>query len=859
MRGADRSDPTVLLAVAGVAAAVVLASMFGRSLDAVSAVASSPLLPIAAGATAALTTGLIVARVVLTRSALRRRVRVALVPADTFAPDLEAVLRFAATLSRARRLRDTFVPRATAVRIRLDPDEAGQLRYVVELPEHARPALGIAAAGYQPVELHDLGAVTADANVRDRDEVARAELVLARPSTLPLRPVGLDPDPLTAFAQALATLRPDRETATVCVDLLPIGPARRRRARRRLTRAAASSQRHGQLAEVALLSGGRPGERVPAERVETRAQHLASAIKLGSPEPLFEIQTLVRVVSPTRGRAVAQLGRLLAGFDAFAGENHFRVSGLRLPGGAAFFGADAPWRRRRFDRRVRTGLFAPARRRIVTATEIAGLLKPPTQSCASANVLRSGGAIPSPARTLPAFHGRRELLPLGRVHDGEGGERLVGVPVECTFFSYMAGRSRYGKTETGIGQFVHLARSGHGCFFLDPHEDAIQRIQHYLRNQERERLVVINFADHVAERQIGWNLFAGDPARAGQRLDAVVDAFASALRWSEVNARALNLTTQSARALIDLAAHLPRELAPTIFQIPTLLADEHWRQLALPHVAPATRRFFRERFPLLSREAITPVTNLIDRLRISPAIAGVLGNPIPSYDVRAAMDAGKIVLACPGSGSTRDRLIANFLVYDVLHAAKTRATLDPARRRPFYVFLDEVQTFDGASSGNLAAMLEQTAKFGIRAFLFNQNPERLTPATLDAITTNRSHLLTSALNARGAALLARELGNEIEPTTITKLRRHTFLASVTLDGGATRPFLVHGVPADELFPDPVEYPPPPVGGTPIAETLTALDTLDDRIIDHLQRRRAARRPATGARTGTGRGRARRPA
>ena len=28
-------------------------------------------------------------------------------------------------------------------------------------------------------------------------------------------------------------------------------------------------------------------------------------------------------------------------------------------------------------------------------------------------------------------------------------------------------------------------------------------------------------------------------------------------------------------------------------------------------------------------------------------------------------------------------------VYDLLHAAKTRASLDPERRRPFYVFLDE--------------------------------------------------------------------------------------------------------------------------------------------------------------------------
>jgi hypothetical protein len=36
------------------------------------------------------------------------------------------------------------------------------------------------------------------------------------------------------------------------------------------------------------------------------------------------------------------------------------------------------------------------------------------------------------------------------------------------------------------------------------------------------------------------------------------------------------------------------------------------------------------------------------------------------------MDRGRIVLACPGSGGTRDRLIANLLLFDVLHAAKGR-------------------------------------------------------------------------------------------------------------------------------------------------------------------------------------------
>ena len=174
------------------------------------------------------------------------------------------------------------------------------------------------------------------------------------------------------------------------------------------------------------------------------------------------------------------------------------------------------------------------------------------------------------------------------------------------------------------------------------------------------------------------------------------------------------------------------------------------------------RQFFKERFPRLPPEAITPVTNLIDRLRAAPTTAALLGNPLATYDIRAAMDRGQIVLVCPGSGSGRDRLIANFVVFDALHGARSRADVPPEQRSEFYIWLDEVQIYDGASSGTLAALLEQVAKFGVRALLLNQNPERLSAATRDAVTTNRSHLVTTALNSKGAGLLARELGGEVE-------------------------------------------------------------------------------------------------
>jgi hypothetical protein len=68
------------------------------------------------------------------------------------------------------------------------------------------------------------------------------------------------------------------------------------------------------------------------------------------------------------------------------------------------------------------------------------------------------------------------LIPLGKISE-RGGERIVGVPVAGTFFAYIAGRSRYGKTETAIGQFIALTRSGHGGLFLDPHADAIKDIK----------------------------------------------------------------------------------------------------------------------------------------------------------------------------------------------------------------------------------------------------------------------------------------------------------------------------------------------------------------------------------------------
>ncbi len=748
----------------------------------------------------ALLTVLVVAslRVVLTRRALRSRVQFELLPADTFDPSLDAIRRFAGQLARTRRgfILGWLERPGSAVRILLAPDRHGVLHYRLEVPRRARTALEAALTAYSHLEAKECEPVSLPSD----GQTVRVELRLARPPGQPLGDPGLDPDPLQGIAGVLGRLHSPAEGALVAIDLLPKTPAQSHRLRRRLLKDAA---REAGVQSAGTLDGilgqyPRAGRLPAADAVDRLFQTRALQRKLDASDPLFATQILLCVRARERAPARALTHALLSCFDVFAGENHLRAAGLRF-GGLGFLGADAPWCRGTFDRRLRSGRFAAARASVLGASEIAGLLKPPTARCYVENVARSGGAIPPPPPGLATYSGQEGLIPLGKVSD-RAGERIVGVPITGTFFAYMAGRSRYGKTETAIGQFIALARTGHGGLFLDPHADALKDIKPYLTDQGiRERVVEINLADLEHDGQApSWNLFAlesGTPSEAAGKVEAFVDALAAAMRWDERNTRALNLATQAAQALIELALALPPELAPTIFQVSTLLSDDEWRTAILPALSAGTRGFFENRFPRLPAEAITAVTNLIDRLRAARPVAAFLGSPISTYDARRAMRDGLIVLACPGSGSTRDRLVANLLVYDILHAAKARASIPPKDRRTFWLFCDELQTYDGP---NLPALLEQSAKYGGRAFLFNQNPERLTEATWNAVTTNRSHLLSSTVNARAAGMIAREWGGQLDAKIITGLARYTYLASITHGERTTKPFLVHGITAREL-------------------------------------------------------------
>ncbi|MEU0111940.1 ATP/GTP-binding protein [Streptomyces sp. NPDC006251] len=666
--------------------------------------------------------------------------------------------------------------------------------------------------------------------------VARAELALALPDHLALREMPLKPDPLQALASAVADVREDLgERADLVLDLVPVSPAKVGRKRNRLL--AAARRRPSDMpaipglprqpgtgfsldglasigAEIAAEMRGNQGRR-PASRPHymhriTRTSDMKAAMGkfLPGAAPVFDLQLLVRTCSTDPQRARLLLDQVLASLEAWSGENHLRPVGLNL--GITRVRADSLLYRRSFDSRFETGAFSPRRHGWVTAAEIAGLLKPPTKHNSAANILRSGGTVPPPPANLPTWTGQPDLMPLGWVAKPGGGERLAGVPLLYLLFALSLGKAGFGKTEMSLVQAIALAHCGHGVLFLDPHGDGWQRARPYLAHDHlMDRIWEIDLTSPDLDQMVAsWNPLSMQNRHEADIPDIVqyiVTGFSSALNWGDSAGRAKTILTQAVKSLVELSLLLSEMgqpgLAPTVFQIRTILTDEEWRDTIVPYLSKELRDFWTKTFPKYPGDATPVVTNIIERLDSSNAIKALLGSSTSSYDIRTAMDTGKIVFICTSGTGDTDRIISSLMLYDLFRAGLDRRNSPADQRKDFYTFIDELTAVDGASKGTLAQIAEQLRKFKVKLLAMTQMSQRLTATTRQGLLQNISLLSTTGSDVDEAQIVTRRWGKLVDPYTITQLQRYHYVMSVTLEDGPTDPFRVRGASVDELYAD----------------------------------------------------------
>jgi hypothetical protein len=186
----------------------------------------------------------------------------------------------------------------------------------------------------------------------------------------------------------------------------------------------------------------------------------------------------------------------------------------------------------------------------------------------------------------------------------------------------------------------------------------------------------------------------------------------------------------------------------TLLDIERLLSrtDDKLRQeIILKTSDEQTRYFFENTYPSFPKDAHLPIITRINRLIRPRAVRSILCQPGKSFHFREAMDEGKILLFNLADGILGEQtaqLLGQLVISKLQLATMSRMDTPAALRRPFYLYLDEFQTFVGVAENSYATMLSRSRKYKCSMILSHQQTGQLSRNLLADIFGNVTTLIS---------------------------------------------------------------------------------------------------------------------
>ncbi len=332
------------------------------------------------------------------------------------------------------------------------------------------------------------------------------------------------------------------------------------------------------------------------------------------------------------------------------------------------------------------------------------------------------------------------------------GERIVLSAAERARHVYIVGKSGSGKSTLLFNLALSDIYAGEGVAVIDPHGDLALDVLDAIPRGRINDVCYLNAAD--AERPVGFNpLTRITPERRALAAAGLVAAFKHL--WAESWGPRLEHFLYH-----GVSALLSRRHA-TLLDLPRLYTNDAFRERMLNCVTDSeTRRFWQEEWPSYPRqlraEAIAPILNKVGQFTASPFLRAILGQVAPRFDLAFAMRERRILVANLAKGALGEQaanLLGSLLVSHLQLIAMERLTEPAAERVPFYVHVDEFQTF---SSEAFAALFSEARKAATHFACANQFTDQLSPAVRAAVIGNAGTLVVCRVGSRDSELLAPE-------------------------------------------------------------------------------------------------------
>jgi hypothetical protein len=318
---------------------------------------------------------------------------------------------------------------------------------------------------------------------------------------------------------------------------------------------------------------------------------------------------------------------------------------------------------------------------------------------------------------------------------------------------YIIGVSGTGKTTLLVNMILRDIERGAGVCVLDPHGDLVEH--HILPRIPDHRAPDLIYFDPTNEAHaIPFNMLY---AHSDDERDLLTEDLVAIFR---------RFSTGWGSQLEGVLAHaimamLASPLGGHLQDLRDFLLDPHVRTRYLATITDTElRHYWEQEFPLLPRAAVTPVLTRLSSFLRRKRIRAVVCQKESRLDFRQIMDTGKILLvkcAVGALGEDNAYLLGALLVAKLQQTVMTRQAIDEHLRRPFFLYLDEFQSFITPS---MEAILSGARKYQLGVTLAHQELQQLWSRSREvaaSVLSNPYTRICFGVGDRDARLLAEGL------------------------------------------------------------------------------------------------------
>lgn len=349
---------------------------------------------------------------------------------------------------------------------------------------------------------------------------------------------------------------------------------------------------------------------------------------------------------------------------------------------------------------------------------------------------------------------------------------------------YIIGKTGTGKSTLLSSMLIQDIRAGEGCALLDPHGDLVSELRANFPNGRDQDLVFVDAPDP----SLTWrfNPFADVPLESRPLAAAGLVEVFKKLWPDDWGPRLEHLLRNVVHTLLETADS-------SLADIPSLLSDRAYRSRIVASLQDqVVRDFWQEEFerysPAFRAVIVAPLQNKIGALLTDPTLRRILTEPGEALDLRRIMNRGKVLLINLDKGRIGEgpsAILGSFLLSHIALAGISRSAQAESERQPFFVFLDEFQTFTTLSIAN---MLSELRKYRVGLVLAHQYLSQLDAAIQDAVFGNVGTVISFRVGAADAGYLAREFQPKFSVEDLIRLPRFHIYIRLMIDGETSPPF-----------------------------------------------------------------------